>query len=195
MSINPQRLRWMFYGRNSFVQAGFTLLEVAVVVFLIGLLFAIGFPSWLAFSQRQHISFAASQLQSALHRAKSEASLRSVRYAVTVCSSSSDYGRLEGIRYSVHPYAKSPYSFTTIEKVFLVKSTIKRSPLEYNLPGIEYGDCYTTYLGSFPGDGFSLGFFYLSNRQQSYVYRVGFNTLIGNVVSCSVVSLANKQCR
>ncbi|MGB5963598.1 MAG: hypothetical protein WBG73_23375 [Coleofasciculaceae cyanobacterium] len=195
MCINQQQLRQVLNSNNSLFYAGFTLFEVMIVGFLMGVICAISVPSWLAFVQRQQIRFAASQLQLALYRAKSEASLHSVRYAVTVCSNSSDSGQLEGIWYSVHPYSKLPFWFTTIEGVSLVDSTIKRSPTRYSLSGFEYGDCYTSYLGLFPGDGFSLGFFYLSNRSRAYVYRVGFNTLIGNVVSCPIVSLAKRQCR
>ena len=195
MCINQQRLRCVFNGRNSILYGGFTVIEMTVVGFLIGLLFAISVPVWLAFYQRQQVRLAAAQLQSALYQAKSEASLQSIRYAVTVCSDFLDDGRLELIRYSVHPYSEGPGLFRTIEGVFLVESTIKGSPVRYGLLRFDYGDCYTSYLGLFPGDGFALGFFYLSNRQQDYVYRVGFNTLIGNVVSCPVVSLVKKQCR
>lgn len=195
MCINQQRLVWVFNGRNSILYEGFTVIEMMVIGFLIGLLCAISVPVWLAFYQRQQVRLAAVQLQSALYQAKSEASLQSIRYAVTVCSDFLDDGRLELIRYSVHPYSESPGLFRTIEGVVLVESTIKGSPVRYGLLRFDYGDCYTSYLGLFPGDGFALGFFYLSNRQQDYVYRVGFNTLIGNVVSCPVVSLAKKQCR
>lgn len=195
MSTIQRLLKQVFFYRSSIFSAGYTLIEVTVVGLLIGLICGICFPFWLAFYQRQQIRLAAAQLQSALYLAKSEASLHSVRYAVTVCSIFPDDGQLEWIKYSVHPYSERPFLFRTIEKVSLVESTIKRSPVKYGLSGVEYGDCYTSYLGLFPGDGYSLGFFYLSNKQQADVYRVGFNTLIGNVVSCSVVSLEKKQCR
>ncbi|MEB3180965.1 MAG: hypothetical protein VKL59_18320 [Nostocaceae cyanobacterium] len=58
----------------------------------------------------------------------------------------------------------------------------------------EFGDCYTAYLGLFSGDGYALGYFYISQQQSRYIYRVGFNTLIGNIASCPVVSLAEPRC-
>jgi type II secretory pathway pseudopilin PulG len=174
---------------------GYTLIELIVILFLLGLLLAIAAPSWLSFRQRQQVRSAASQLESALQVAKSEASKNSVRYAVTVCSSTPDSQQLARIKYSIHPYSDSPIEFTTIENVSLVKSTVRHSPTRYNLLSLSQGNCYTTYLGLFPGDGYALGFFYLSNRQGKYVYRVGFNTLIGNIVSCPVVSLEQARCR
>ena len=174
---------------------GYTLIESVVVLFLIGLLAALVLPSWLSFLQRQYIRTAASQLHSALLSTKSEASKNSVRYAVTVCSNRSETGLDEGIKYSVHPYSNPPSQFIAIQNVSLVKSTVRRSPTRYNLSNLDFGDCYTTYLGLFPGDGYALGFFYLSGGKNKYIYRVGFNTLIGNSVNCSVVSLDTTVCR
>lgn len=174
---------------------GYTLIELIVVLCLIGLLSAMTVPSWLAFWQRQQVHSAAGQLQSALTLAKSQASKDSVRYAVTVCSSQSDQEQSSWMRYSIHLYEQSPVSFTTIEKVLVVKSTVRRSPARYNLPDYKEGDCYTSYLGLFPGDGYALGFFYLSLPKHKYVYRVGYNTLIGNITSCAVISLEEAQCR
>jgi prepilin-type N-terminal cleavage/methylation domain-containing protein len=174
---------------------GYTLTEFLVVVFIVGLLSALAMPSWLSFYQRQQIRTAASQLHSALQLAKSEGSRNSVRYAVTVCSNFSESQQLDWIKYSIHPYSESPFKFTTIENVSLVKSTVRRSPSRYNLSRLNYGDCYTAYLGLFPGDGYALGFFYLSKKQHKYIYRVGYNTLLGNIMSCSVISLEEAQCQ
>ncbi len=174
---------------------GYTFSELIVFLFLMGLLAAFALPSWLSFLQRQQIRSAASQLQSALLRAKSESVKNSVRYALTVCSNSSEAGWDEGIEYSIHPYSHSPSQFTAIQHVSLVKSTVRRSPTRYNLSNLDSGDCYTTYLGLFPGDGYALGFFYLSGGKNKYIYRTGFNSLIGNTVSCPVVSLEKPECR
>ncbi len=174
---------------------GYTLTEVVVVLVVMGLLGALAAPSWLLFWQRQRVRTAAGQLQFALQRAKSEAAKNSVRYAVTVCSNSPYSPAPDTIKYSVHPYSERPYGFTTIENVSIVKSTVRYSPTQYHLQRQVHGDCYTTYLGLFPDDGYALGFFYLSNDQQNYFYRVGFNTLIGNVVSCPVLSLKNARCK
>jgi type II secretory pathway pseudopilin PulG len=166
-----------------------------MILVVMGLLGALAAPSWLLFWQRQQVRTAAGQLQSALQRAKSEAGKNSVRYAVTVCSNSPYSPAPNSIEYSVHPYSERPYGFTTIENVSIVKSTVRYSPTRYHLQRQVHGDCYTTYLGLFPDDGYALGFFYLSNGKQNYFYRVGFNTLIGNVVSCPVLSLKNARCK
>ncbi|NEP55629.1 MAG: prepilin-type N-terminal cleavage/methylation domain-containing protein [Symploca sp. SIO2G7] len=173
---------------------GYTLIELIAVLFLIGLLSVIAVPFWLEFLQRQQIRSAAAQLRSVLGLASSQATKDSIRYAVTVCSSPSDSEEINSIKYSIHPYSKSPVSFTTIEKVLIVKSTVRRSPARYNLQDLNNGDCYTTYLGLFPGDGYALGFFYLSLPKHKYVYRVGYNTLIGNIASCPVISTEKTQC-
>jgi prepilin-type N-terminal cleavage/methylation domain-containing protein len=194
MRTHQQRLRQAVGCRKRRLQ-GYTLIEVIVALLFIGIVAAIAAPSWLSFRQRQQIRSAADRLQSALQEAKSSSRKNSVRYGVTVCSISPDSTTANTIEYSVHPYAEPPYRFTTIEKVSLVKSTVRRSPARYNLPSLDQGDCYTTYLGLFPGEGYALGFFYLSSSQQTYIYRAGFNTLIGNVVSCPVLSLEKLQCR
>ncbi len=189
MNINRHELR-VVVGNG-----GYTLTEAVVVLLVLGLLGASAAPSWLSFWQRQRVRTAASQLQSALVLAKSEAAKNSVRYALTACSNPPDSIASEGIKYGVHPYSERPYGFTPIENVLLVKSTVRLSPTRYNLQSQVHGDCYTTYLGLFPGDGYGLGFFYLSDGKQRYIYRVGFNTLIGNVVSCRVLSLEEARCQ
>jgi prepilin-type N-terminal cleavage/methylation domain-containing protein len=176
------------------LDAGYTLIEVIVVLLLIGLVGAIAIGSWLSFRQRQEVVQGASQLRRALDTAKSEASSQSVRYAVTACSNLPNSPTPDGMKYSVHPYSEPPYRFTTIENVSIIQSTVRRSPTRYNLSSQEHGNCYTAYLGLFPGDGYALGFFYLSNRQRTYIYRVGFNTIIGNIISCRVLSLEQAQC-
>lgn len=174
---------------------GYTLLEVLVVLLIIGLLSVIVAPSWLSFWQRQQIRTAANKLYLALASAKSESRNKSVYYAVTVCSKVSDSGREEGIKYNVHPYSSIPAQFTKILNVSLVKSTVRYSPSRYNLSRLEFGDCHTSYLGLFPGDGHALGFFYISQQNSKYIHRVGFNTLIGNIASCAVVSLHKPKCK
>lgn len=174
---------------------GYTLTEVMVVLVVMGLLGAFAAPSWLSFWQRQQVRTAAGQLQSALQLAKSQAAKNSVRYAVTACSNSPHFSAPGLIEYSVHPYSERPDGFTAIANVSIIKSTVRSSPARYHLQRQVHGDCYTTYLGLFPDDGYALGFFYLSNGKQKYFYRVGFNTLIGNVVSCPVLSLENAHCQ
>lgn len=173
---------------------GFSFIEVLVVLLLISLLSAFAIPSWLSFWHRQQIRSAANELHSSLAIAKSMSRQRLIRYALTVCSPIASSSEDEWIAYSIHNYADTPSSFTTIKNVSLVKSTVRRSPSKYNLPTLVHGNCYTSYVGVSPGDGYTLGFFFVSKRNNNYVYKVGFNTLIGNIASCPVVSLQRDEC-
>lgn len=53
--------------------SGFTLIEVLVTIVLIGVLFAIAAPSWVAFVNQQRVSSARSQVSQAIRTAQSEA--------------------------------------------------------------------------------------------------------------------------
>lgn len=192
MLIYQRRLRLAVDRGERISQVGYTLIELIIVLLLLGILAASAVPAWLTFVQRQKIRTAAGQLQLALQVAKSEATKNSVRYALTACSNPPNSAPSNRLKYSVHPYSQSPSRFTTIKNVSIIKSTIRRSPARYNLIGDE---CYTTYLGLFPSDGYALGFFYLSNDQKTYIHRVGFNTLIGNIISCPVFSLQKARCQ
>ncbi|HEY9751905.1 MAG TPA: prepilin-type N-terminal cleavage/methylation domain-containing protein [Coleofasciculaceae cyanobacterium] len=65
-------------------EAGFSLLEVLVVVIMIGVLAAIAGPSWLAFMNRQRLTAANDQILQAVRQAQAEAkrthSKREVRF-------------------------------------------------------------------------------------------------------------------
>lgn len=171
---------------------GYTLIEILVVLLMMGILVAIAAPAWRGFWQRQQIRTATERLQLALVQAKSLSRQKLIRHAVTVCSKTGDQD--ESILYSVHPYFRVPIQFVTLKNVSLVKSTVRPSPRRYNLSAPD-ADCYTSYTGVSPGDGYTLGFFYLSNRNSQYIHRVGFNTLIGNITSCPVVSLQRAECQ
>jgi type IV fimbrial biogenesis protein FimT len=68
-------------------QAGFTLLELMVVLGIAGVLFAIGVPSMTDFIRNSRITGAANDVMAALHFTRSEAIKR--RMPVTLCTSTS----------------------------------------------------------------------------------------------------------
>ncbi|KOP23108.1 hypothetical protein AMR41_27765 [Hapalosiphon sp. MRB220] len=63
--------------------AGFTLLEVLVVVFLIGILSAIVAPGWLGFVNRQQLNKASDAVVLALRQAQAEAKRNKLNYSVS----------------------------------------------------------------------------------------------------------------
>ncbi len=63
--------------------AGFSLLEVLVVIVMIGVLSAIAIPSWLAFVKRQQVNKANDAVLAALQDAQQEAKKKKVSYSVS----------------------------------------------------------------------------------------------------------------
>jgi type II secretory pathway pseudopilin PulG len=61
---------------------GFTLLETLVVIIMIGIMFAIGAPSWVAFLNNQRVSTARNQVFETLRTAQAEAKRTKVNRAV-----------------------------------------------------------------------------------------------------------------
>ncbi|HEB82226.1 MAG TPA: prepilin-type N-terminal cleavage/methylation domain-containing protein [Gammaproteobacteria bacterium] len=66
--------------------SGFTLIELMITLFIVGILAAIGLPSLKSFSQGSRLIAASNEMVSALHVARSEAIKQNV--AVSVCASS-----------------------------------------------------------------------------------------------------------
>ncbi len=68
--------------------SGFTMLELLVVIFMIGILAAIVAPSWLSFVQRQRLNKASDIVLSALQDAQREAKKNKLSYSVSFTTES-----------------------------------------------------------------------------------------------------------
>lgn len=66
------------------VVSGFTLIEVLVAVILIGILFAIAAPNWVAFLNQQRVGSARNQVSQAIRTAQSEAQRTKVNRALVL---------------------------------------------------------------------------------------------------------------
>ncbi len=80
--------------------AGFTLLEVIIVVATMGILGAIGVPAWFGFMERISLNIAQDQIYRAMQQAKSKAKLEKLTWQVSVREND------QVVQWAVHP-AKS----------------------------------------------------------------------------------------
>lgn len=69
MQLNQKSRKKTAFPSNS----GFTILELLIIIVIIGIIFAIAYPSWLNFIERQRLNKAQNQLYLALQSAKSNA--------------------------------------------------------------------------------------------------------------------------
>ncbi|MGG6270214.1 pilus assembly FimT family protein [Leptolyngbya sp. AN03gr2] len=98
--------------QNSFnshaVASGFTLIEVLVTVVLIGILFAIAAPNWVAFINQQRVGSARNQVAQAIRTAQSEAQRTKSSRAIVFDNNNNQP------RYAIVPAPDNPSSSTRI---------------------------------------------------------------------------------
>ena len=90
------------YKRYSQENAGFSLVEVIAVVVMIGILAAIGLPSWSAFVNRQRVNKANDAVLAAIQQAQTEAKKQKRDYSVSFTTDSNV------IKAAVYPTTSTP---------------------------------------------------------------------------------------
>lgn len=108
--------------------AGFTLLEILIVVFIIGTLAAVGIPSWLSLINAMRLKTAQAQVYSVMQEAKSKAKQQKITYQ----ASFRDVNNMA--QWSVHPASVTPsetqwQSLNSRIKIDAPETTLYQSPI------------------------------------------------------------------
>lgn len=101
-----QAKRLYITSKNTQQDAGFTLLEMIVIVVIVGVLSAIAAPGWLAFTQRQRVNKANDVVLAALQEAQRQAKKTKLSYSVSFTTDSS-----KGPQIAIHPSTSTPNSY------------------------------------------------------------------------------------
>ena len=152
---------------------GYSILELLIVLFLIGLVVAIAFPNFIGFSQRQRVRVATSLVYQALFLAKSNASTQKVDYSI-------DFRRdEEGFSYCVRPSADPCRNWQSFTGVYFARCTFPSNGQIFTATTLTTGDVCTasvSWTGSVQG---RLGGVYLKpNPISRYCRGVWTKTLL-----------------
>jgi prepilin-type N-terminal cleavage/methylation domain-containing protein len=84
--------------------AGYTLIELLVIIVIVGILSAIAAPSWLSWRNTQWIGNARSQMSTAMRKAQAEAKLKKVPYSIVFDNGrNAKIGISNQVRYAIVP--------------------------------------------------------------------------------------------
>lgn len=123
--------------------AGFSLLELIVVMVMIGILSAIAAPGWLAFVNRQRINKANDVVLAALQEAQREAKKTKLSYSVSFTTDSSS----KVPQIAIHPKDSAPDNFWGKSESLGIKSG--QALLGTNLSSVNTAVSSVTYASSF----------------------------------------------
>ncbi len=152
-------------GKYSMNSQGYTLLELLIVVFLIGILAAIASPSFMGLYQRQRLRVAADRVYRSLSEARSNARTQKVDYSV-------DFRRdVDGFSYCVRQSVNQCSNWQSFTGVYFARCTFPSDGKNFSVTTIAVGGVCTasfSWTGSVKG---RLGGVYLQPSPQSRLCR------------------------
>lgn len=145
--------------------SGFTMLEVLVVIILIGVLFAIAAPNWVAFLNNQRTNAARNQITQMLRDAQAQAKRTKVHRAVVVHNTNNNELRIAiaPVTQKIDTYAPNPQTIGNWETLGngavqpgLLELLVNGTPLEKTAAKFivfdNYGNVSTNTNGGQPGE-------------------------------------------
>lgn len=153
---------------------GYSVFELLIILFLVGLLAAIASPNFLVFYQRQRVRAAAGIVYQTLSLAKNYATTQKVNYSV-------DFRRdAKGFSYCLRASANQCHNWQSFAGVYLARCTFPSNGQNFAATRLLIGGVCTAHFSWMGATQGRLGGVYLkANPESSYCRGVWTKTLLG----------------